>query len=464
MNKGILQKIVFIAGILLAIGLTALGLYFGASALFKKAPDQDSQVLSVQDPTVTCNPEIIQAESPQITLTPIRQWYLKDVSEYNKINLEIHVEGEPEVCLTQYHQIDYQIENKAGKIVKRDVIAQNTNDRYSASINLDKLAAGEYQFKTWLMVATESEEQLTDLAYFDKEIKVSYPVYIAWTIDWEGFPIQDQYLSDLNKIAKRNHKMPLTHYFMPRYFVGGVSKSQANQYKNWVLNRQKKYDDQIGLHIHPFYDLVRAAGVTPRKANAWNKRGDGYDVPLSSYTYQEQLKIISWGKKELEKKGLGKPTTFRAGGWFANEDTLKALSNLGFKSDSSARTSYSIGTNPQKGNWNIKATQQPYYACLNNQNLTCSKNNSYNVLEVPNNGADSYAFSAQDMKNRFKANYNGKVQKSAKSVVYLSHPEWFYKDKPKLNQLFKYLDKHVIYSDDGPALYVTIETIRKAFK
>jgi hypothetical protein len=81
------------------------------------------------------------------------------------------------------------------------------------------------------------------------------------------------------------------------------------------------------------------------------------------------------------------------------------------------------------------------------------------LWEFPNNGGDSWAYSADDMISRFKDNYNGGISDSTKVVTYLSHPHWFNIDEPKINKVLDHVDKFGIVEDRGPVVYRTLDQI-----
>jgi hypothetical protein len=162
----------------------------------------------------------------------------------------------------------------------------------------------------------------------------------------------------------------------------------------------------------------------------------------------------------MRKNGFS-PTIFRAGGWFANEATLKAVQDSGLLADSSGRTSYKFFSQP--GPWDLSATAQPYYPSTNDQNKAGEP--SLSILEIPNNGADSYWFSSEEMQKRFRANYGGGILTEPKEITYLSHPHWFNKsEQNKIKELFNLIDNYKYENDFGPALYVTLDEVYEVWK
>jgi len=322
---------------------------------------------------------------------------------------------------------------------------------FEGSLDASSLKPGKYELVA--EIQTDSNAVVSETVTF----QVSYPLYVSWTLDWEGYDVSQTYLNQIDSLANTN-KIPVTHFFNPRLFVTEeVSQSRARFLANWVKERKDSRGDEIALHLHMFTDLVKAAGVIPNEKPSWGKslfgENDGYGVLTSSYSYEETLKLLNFSKEIFIQNGLGTPASFRAGGWFADEETLKALENTGFRLDSSGRTSYQIGS--QSGLWDLKATTQPYHPNSLNQNS--AQGDVLNIWEFPNNGADSYAFSAAQLYERFSTNLGSGILTNKKIVTYLSHPEWFSVDNPKMNELFGKIGKKTYRADAGPVIYITLE-------
>lgn len=391
-----------------------------------------------------------------------REWYLlgKEIDASKQV---LHYDVQINKSLIQFINNDdfvltYDIVNtdKSGELIK----AVNSEDRYQGQIYIGDLDAGIYSIQSHI----DFECGSWNSALID--FNLSYPVYVAWTIDWEGIDIKDQYLDDIDKISQK-HDIPLTHFFNPRYYTNpNLSDRRAQYFTQWVIRRRDKNGHAIALHMHMFPDMVKAAGVQPKSGPAWGSSvEEGYDVLTSAYSYDEMIKMFEWSKDQFKKNGLGTPTMYRAGGWYADMDVLKAAEDTGFVLDSSGRTAYSFGTNRSNGHWDLKETTQPYQINIDDQNSAVSPNMS--LWEFPNNGADSFAFSKDQMIKRFYFNYPGaknySVVKQKVLVTYLSHPEWFHIDKSKMQSLFIEVDKYSYESDKGPVKYITLKDAYKAW-
>ncbi len=56
---------------------------------------------------------------------------------------------------------------------------------------------------------------------------------------------------------------------------------------------------------------------------------------IKDFTQAEQRVLLEWGLERIEQAGAPRPTAFRAGNYGANDDTLRALAQLGLRWDSS---------------------------------------------------------------------------------------------------------------------------------
>ncbi len=82
---------------------------------------------------------------------------------------------------------------------------------------------------------------------------------------------------------------------------------------------------ETGLHLHPeWVGKVRASPLPGRKGRR-----------MSDYTVDEQAHLLSVGRDHLRAAGATQVHGFRAGGYAANRDTLRALAQVGIPFDTS---------------------------------------------------------------------------------------------------------------------------------
>ncbi len=331
---------------------------------------------------------------------------------------------------------------------------------FQASVDAQALDIGAYTVKAYAKNVNGTKYQSAPLI-----IHVSEPILAAWTVDWEGWDVSPSQISSLEQQTKRHNDIPLTHFFNPRIYITNViSKERAQYLTNWVLNRKQNLGEEIELHMHMHFDMLEAAGITPHTSPRWGSiNNDGYDVETTSYSYEDFSKLLKWAKNQFDEHGLGTPIGYRAGGWFVDEHILKALQDNGFVYDSSARDHLIWGR--VESPWNATSTTQPYYPSKEDQNVAGNlPDNTFKVLEIPNNGADSYAYSATSMIARFKDNYDKGEAPKKKAIVFLSHPQTQQRDEPRMEDLLDYIDNYLYEQDKGPVVWVTLSDIEKLWR
>src|SRR4029078_7692712 len=122
-----------------------------------------------------------------------------------------------------------------------------------------------------------------------------------------------------------------------------VSAERADVMRQWTMNIANAGNAEVALHLHGWTDFVRAAGVAPRTAPNWAGRSDGYDVPLTAFNESETRQLLDLALRLMAEHGMPRPTTFRAGGLFANAANLRAVAAAGFTVDTSATPAGGVG-------------------------------------------------------------------------------------------------------------------------
>lgn len=82
----------------------------------------------------------------------------------------------------------------------------------------------------------------------------------------------------------------------------------------------------VQLHLHT--EWLELAGP----ANPLGKRTG---TNIKDFTFEEQCRLLDYARTMLMAAGAPRPTAFRAGNYGANDDTLRALAELGFTHDTS---------------------------------------------------------------------------------------------------------------------------------
>jgi hypothetical protein len=365
---------------------------------------------------------------------------------------------------------------------------------FEEKINVESLPVGKY--KVNIIVKFGCGESLASY----ENIFISYPLYVVWSFDWEGYNVKNEYLEKISALSQKHDNLPLSHVINPRLFITKtIPQAQRDYIRDWLVERKNNNGDSLGLHLHMFYENLEAAKIDIPKKDLTDLETDfyasvrtstrsssttiifdksklkkkqlydlvywgygydeGYDILVTNFGYRDLSKMLKWSKDVFKDLGFGIPTTYRSGGWYADSTTLRALQDNGFTVDSSGRTKYNFGTNKIPGFWDLSITTQPYQPSTQDQNSALAPN--MKIWEFPNNGGDSYWYTPEQMIERFNANWGvvGEPLEKRTAVVFLTHPDWFHIDEPKVDKLFNYTDVYLNSRDSGPVLYKNLENL-----
>lgn len=286
-------------------------------------------------------------------------------------------------------------------------------------------------------------------------INITEPFQIAWTLDWEGWDVSDKTLQQIN-LYSGTYKLPFTHFISPRTFLDGVLTQKRKQELIAYLLDREKSGDELAMHLHMHFDLIKAAGLIPKTTRPWGLlSNEGYDVPTTEYSSEDFRTIIQFAKKIARDAGLPDFLGYRAGGWFINSELLTVLEQEGFSYDSSGREKPLNGafrTTP----WNLEIDTSPYYPAFANQNTSTT---SRKIMEIPNTGGSTYDLSIEEMTARIQTVYKGGILETPKTLVFVSHPQFANREFSKVPEILTFLQQHSYANDKGPILFVTTSEI-----
>jgi hypothetical protein len=347
--------------------------------------------------------------------------------------------------------------------------ARRSGSTWRFAVDIADLAAGDHE----VLLAADADRY----AFAAVSFKRSAPLYVAVSNDWDTGDHGDDKLERQDRLHAHHPRLVLTHFIGPYTFTDPtVSAARAQQLVGWVKGWEQAAGDEIGLHVHPYCNFVTTAGVTCRTAPSFAKATDptGYTVILGSYTRSELEKLFIKAGQLFEANGLGKPTSFRAGGWTSTLDVLKALGTAGHVVDASGANwekleEWEFVAGAQLYQWNrenwatIDEESQPYYPSTTD--LLANAAPHIDVLEVPDNGALVDYVSTDEMVSAFRKNYTpgaALAQPRHYSIGY--HPvnfsEAFF---TRIDNALYEIDKHLAADDTGPVIYARMSDLPKAF-
>jgi len=419
-------------------------LYYG-----NKQMDSDTTELS-KPLLKTLKFKVSQGEenSALIVTNLSRAWYLKD---YDKVSPDDK-------------NVLYKIQLTTNEVITDDIVSVIVTDSkdvenkyrppkidekiYELQLPTEDLESGKYSIKT----VVEGKNYESDTLTFN----VSYPLFVTWTMDWEGYDVSEDNLRVMDELTSK-YGMPMTTFFNPRIFAASeISPARITRMVEWIKLGQKKRGDEIALHLHMHQDMISKIGLEPKTEPRWGGRVNGHDVLTTAYEYDEFKQIIEWSLEQYAVNGLPEPVSYRAGGWFIDEDNLRVLADLNFKIDSSGREAIIYGPNKIENPWTLSSTTKPYKPSLSNQNISAEP--FLNIWEYPNNGMDSTNRDFEILRDKFDDNYKSMPLEEPQVVTYLSHPHWFTKlDQSDMERIFDYIEPMKYENDNGPVIYSTLE-------
>lgn len=214
-------------------------------------------------------------------------------------------------------------------------------------------------------------------------------VKVIVSVDWEGEDLSHENLKAFSKFREDYPEIPLMQFLNAAYFTKKDANPNTIRRK---INSVLRPGDEHGLHIHAWKSLFEASGVKYHASPNWDDdtpQNDcsydcGHGVPISTYSYDELRKVISYSVQTLTKHGYKTPRSFRAGGWMSAPHVLEALAEEGFLYDNSALPAHFLNVSRAKyiKSWveklwpGITDLSQPYRISFRNSS----------IVEIPDNG------------------------------------------------------------------------------
>jgi hypothetical protein len=285
---------------------------------------------------------------------------------------------------------------------------------------------------------------------------------VVWTLDFEGDASSDDALGNTAAIADE-HRVPMTVMWNPRVWTTTqVNPARAEAMLAWTKDRAAR-GDEVSLHLHMWTDFVRAAGIVPRTAPSWAGRGDGYDVPITAYDESDTRTLLDFSLRLMAERGLPRPTTFRAGGQFANDATLRALSSADFVADASAVPAGAFGRLPYP--WTLPADAQPYRPSASDANAA----GDLPLVEAPTIGGNTFGYDVRTIQPIIRADLSfiapaREIAKERRAITLVSHPGTISAtERAAIDALFQAFDPVRYDRDTGPVRFVTLAQLAKAY-
>jgi hypothetical protein len=346
-------------------------------------------------------------------------------------------------------------------------LAKQSDGTFTGDIAIGRLGAGAY---TILASADGADEAFAELP-FDR----SAPYYLMVSTDYDFSDPGDKAIADIDNLHVEHPGMRITHFWAPYTYTDPVvSPARQDQLTAWILGERTNYNDEIGLHIHPYCNFVEDAGVTCiTDQSTVYPAGDttGYTILLAAYGHDNMNVLLDHAAALFVARGLGTPDVFRAGGWTATADTFAALADHHYIADSSALNWERI--EEWKGyllyDWTmehwapIDDTSQPWWP--NQTDILANTVPRLPLLEVPDNGVMIDYVSPKEMNGIFDANWNGEPLSAPVTLMMGFHPatQFSQGELKTLDGFLQYADKHLANAHLGPVVYTTLGDMTVVF-
>lgn len=412
-----------------------------------------------EPPVDESEPEAPTKEDGAFQVAGARGWYLAgNALTPGQDKLEFTVAGNASV-------VDLWID---GRYTKR---ATKVGGKFTFSIDIRQLPAGPHR----ALLAADGAR----VAFAALPFQKSHPLYVVVSNDWDDPDNGDDKLERQERLHARHPELLLTHFVGPYTFTDpSVSPARRARLVEWVTNLAQTEGDEIGLHVHPWCNFISTAGVTCRTSPSFayaNGDTSGYTVILASYTRTELEKIFGRASELFQQNGLPRPTSFRAGGWTANEDVLAALVTAGHVTDSSGCNwsrleEWRNHAGAALYAWNqehwsaIDETSQPYFPQTTDMQADAAPH--LPLLEVPDNGLLVDYVTGNEMIEMLDKNWPNRgalAEPVTYSIGY--HPPNFSESYfSRIDQALTEIDKHLASEGKGPIVYVRMSDLPKVYR
>lgn len=351
-----------------------------------------------------------------------------------------------------------------------------SDGKFTLDIALSTLEAGPHE----LLFAADGSET----AFLKHAFVRSHPLYVVVSTDWDDADTSDEALALQDALHAEHKELLLTHFVGPYTFTDPeVTEARRDLLVSWLLGMRDDHQDEIGLHIHPYCNFVDQVGAilgtegvecNVDESFVYTTDASGYTVSCASYSEEEFTDLLLASDSLFEERGLGKPTSFRAGGWTNELHNMRALEAAGYVADTSANNwarleewnKFGSGTlySWNREHWSsIGDTSQPYYPSTSDILVTGEE--TIGVLEVPDNGILVDYVSTAEMIEIFEANWDGEFLTRPVNYSIGYHPSNFNETyKIRISDALTHVDQFLAANDKGPVIYGRLSDMAKVWK
>jgi hypothetical protein len=341
--------------------------------------------------------------------------------------------------------------------------------RFTGSVAIAALGPGEHELLLAADGATTAFARLTFVR--------SHPLYFLMSTDWDFPEPGAAVLADHDRLRTEHPGVRFTQFIGPYTFTSPeLPEARKAELATWLANTRDQHGDEIGLHIHPWCHFVAAAGLPciTDQSTVYQTDATGYTIKLEAYGQAGLETLLTKADEIFMSRGLGKPVTFRAGGWTASVDNLKALAAKGFVADTSANNwarmeEWSRPQLTELYRWNmatwsmINDTSQPYYPNVVDKQSAAPPH--VPLLEVPDNAIMVDYVTTAEMIDIFTANWGGDALTAPKTFMMGFHPSpsWTTEEYRRADGILDHADRFLASDHAGPVVYARLRDLPKVW-
>lgn len=333
--------------------------------------------------------------------------------------------------------------------------------RFTGRLDISAVPAGEHD----ILIAANGSDTASSHVVFSR----THPYYVLLSTDWD-FAEPGQVSLDYHDQLRAEHPdIKFTHFIGPYTFTAPtVTEERKAELAAWAIARRDQHGDELGLHIHPYCHFVETAGVTCNTTDSTVYASDtsGYTIRLDAYSQAEFEALLTRADQIFVERGLGKPVTFRAGGWTAGLHTLKALAARGYVADTSANNWARMEKWQGQGtlytwnmtNWStIGDTSQPYYPNVDDKQSGAPPH--VPILQVPDNAIMVDYVTRAEMVEIFGLNWPGPALPEPRTFMMGFHPSpsMTMDEYRRLDGILDHADQYLASNRAGPVVYAVLE-------
>jgi hypothetical protein len=412
-------------------------------------------------PDIGDRPEAPESNDPAYTVRSIGEWYLAgDAATPAQDEILAFVDAAPGTEFVDVWVADLPPVR----------LSKQPDGSFGNILPIAGLPVGTYD----ILLAADGDS----VAFAKLQFNRSAPYYVLVTTDWDFSDPGDRVIANQTLMHMEHPELRITHFVGPYTFTDPeVTPARQQQLVTWLVEQRDSHRDEIGLHIHPYCNFVESAGVTciTDQSTVYATDATGYTIKVGAYDRQQMGTLLQHASDLFELNGLNRPRTFRAGGWTATADTLRALDDKGFTADTSALNWAKIEEwegvmNGELYRWNMENwgpigdTSQPYFP--SETDTLTSTAPTLALLEVPDNGAMIDYVSLPEMNALFDANWAGTVLSSPVVLMMGFHPSKTFSalEYGRVDGFLDYADMHIANRHLGPVVYITLDDLVPVFR